>query len=126
MNFHQITVTTLVPPIVLLLSKLEVDHGKYDISSLRAIFLAAAPISAETIQSFEEKYSCQVMQAYGMTECTFASHVNLTAMGTEDGLKGIEKPGSVGVVTPSFKVKVTNHTKFIRHLNSSLSFSYIK
>ena len=108
MNFEQITVTTLVPPIVLLLSKLEVDREKYDKSPLRAVFVAAAPISAETIQSFEDKFSCRVMQGYGMTECTFPCHINLTAIGTDNGSQGTEKPGSVGVVTPSFKVKVVH------------------
>ena len=105
----------MVPPIVLLLSKLEVDHGKYDISSLRTVFLAAAPISAETIQTFEDKLSCRVMQAYGMTECTFATHINLTAIMMDNKSKGNGKPGSVGVVTPSFKVKVV-HSEY--QLNS--------
>lgn len=96
----------MVPPIVLLLSKLEIDHEKYDISSLREVFLGAAPVSAETIQSFEEKYSCRVIQAYGMTESTFATHINFTAVKMDKGSKRNGKPGSIGVVTPSFKVKV--------------------
>ena len=45
------------------------------------------------------------MQAYGMTECTFATHINLTAI-SDNKSNGYGKPGSVGVVTPSFKVKV--------------------
>lgn len=85
---HKITRTHVVPPILLALAKQPVVD-KYNLSSLRVLTSAAAPLSRKLIEECEDRLSnCVVKQAYGTTETCLNTH-------TPDEREKI-KPGSVG------------------------------
>lgn len=86
----------LVPPIALLLAK-HPAADNFDLSSVRAIVSSAAPLSLEIIKTIISKYKWDVLQGYGMTECTLATHFMPP---------GQRKYGSVGMIMPFFESKV--------------------
>jgi acyl-CoA synthetase (AMP-forming)/AMP-acid ligase II len=63
----------VVPPVVLALAKHPIVD-RYDLSSLRMIMSAAAPVSPDLCRALSERLGCQVKQAYGMTELSPCSH----------------------------------------------------
>ena len=86
----------LVPPIALMLTKHPVVD-QFDLSSVRAIISSAAPLSLDVIETIIKKFKWDVLQGYGLTECTLATHFMPV---------GQRKNGSVGVVMPFFESKV--------------------
>ena len=70
---HRITYVYVVPPIFLALRSPLVD--KYDVSSVRALFSGAAPLSADVATEVGKRLHCEVVQGYGMTEASPATHV---------------------------------------------------
>lgn len=85
---YKITRAHLVPPIVLALAKQPIVD-KYDLSSLKIITSAAAPLGNELTLECEQRLNCIIKQAYGLTETSPMTHVN------PDEREKI-KPGSVG------------------------------
>ena len=91
---HHISRTYLVPPIMLFLAKSPaVDN--YDLSTLKYICSGAAPLGAELATAVAERLDCCVVQGYGMTEMSPATHF------TPD--LGTIKPASIGVLIPNTK-----------------------
>ena len=70
---YRVTYVYVVPPIFLALRNPIAD--KYDLSSVRALFSGAAPLSAEVAKQAAERFHCEVVQGYGMTEASPATHV---------------------------------------------------
>jgi acyl-CoA synthetase (AMP-forming)/AMP-acid ligase II len=65
---HQISLSCLVPPIMVLLAKHPLVD-QYNISSLRTIISGAAPLSAELSQDVQARLTgCKIIQGYGLTE----------------------------------------------------------
>ncbi|TXT14831.1 uncharacterized protein COLE_01024 [Cutaneotrichosporon oleaginosum] len=99
---YKITYGLIVPPILLVLlhSKL---LAKYDISSMRAMVCAAAPLSALQAEAFAAKFpDIKLMQGYGMTECSPATHV----MAAHE-VEGNE--GYCGRMLPTFQARLVDH-----------------
>lgn len=90
----------LVPPIITMLSKLSIVDD-YDLTSVKVIISAAAPLSSNVIGKIIEKFEWDLMQASGLTECV-VSHV--TPRGEN---KCLGKMGSVGILMPFTEAKVT-------------------
>ena len=89
----------LVPPILLGLAKHPVVD-KYDLSSLRMLISAAAPLGQETEVAVTQRLpSCECKQAWGMSE--------LSPIGTLNSDFNI-KPGSVGPLVSSTVGKIVN------------------
>jgi long-chain acyl-CoA synthetase len=63
-----------------------------DTSSLRRVICGAAPMPAELVHAFEERYGVPVVEGYGLSEGTCASTLNPPA--------GVRKPGTVGLPLP--------------------------
>jgi acyl-CoA synthetase (AMP-forming)/AMP-acid ligase II len=97
---HRITVAPLVPPIVLALAKQPIVD-RFDLSSLKMIFCAAAPLSAELSRACIERVPCTIRQGYGMTEASPATHISPVEP---------EKIvlGSVGVCLPNTECKLVD------------------
>ena len=64
---YRITRIHVVPPILLALAKHPVVD-RYDLSSLRMLVSAAAPLDAAVGRAVQERLGCLVKQGYGMTE----------------------------------------------------------
>ena len=97
---HGVTFAHLVPPIVLALAKSPVVE-QYDLSRIRTIFSGAAPLGEELTRACQERLSCRVMQGYGMTETSPATHITPKGMTKP-------KPGSVGVCLPNTECKLVS------------------
>ena len=97
---HRVTIGYLVPPIVLALTKTPLVD-EYDLSSLRWILSAAAPLGADVGLACSERLGCQVFQGYGLTETSPVSH--LSPFG-----EGEAKAGSVGRCIPNTESKIVD------------------
>lgn len=67
---HEVTVCSLVPSIMAMLLRLFPEGIEGGLPRARFAFCGAAPLSAETWRSFEERFGLPVYQGYGLTETT--------------------------------------------------------
>jgi acyl-CoA synthetase (AMP-forming)/AMP-acid ligase II len=72
---YGLTRAHLVPPILLGLAKHPVVD-QYDLSSLKAIVSAAAPLGEDLASACAQRLGCIVKQGYGLTETSPVTHVN--------------------------------------------------
>jgi acyl-CoA synthetase (AMP-forming)/AMP-acid ligase II len=84
-----------VPTIYAKLVSLPADHAA-DMSSLRRVICGAAPMPAELIARFEERFGVPLLEGYGLSEGTCASTINPP--------DGVRKPGTVGLPLPGQRV----------------------
>jgi long-chain acyl-CoA synthetase len=91
------TYFSAVPAIYAMLSTL--PHTEHpDLSSVRLAVCGAAPMPAELIERFENRYGLPLLEGYGLSEGTCASTIN--------PLNGPRKPGTVGLPFPGQQVAV--------------------
>ncbi|THD81549.1 acyl-CoA synthetase [Aliigemmobacter aestuarii] len=69
-----------------------------DVSSLRGAFSGSAPLPIELFNRFEKATGVQIIEGYGLTECTC-----LVSCNPPDGIKKI---GSVGIPFPHTQVRI--------------------
>jgi acyl-CoA synthetase (AMP-forming)/AMP-acid ligase II len=99
---YRITVTYLVPPIVLALAK-HPAVDKYDLSSVRLVFSGAAPMGADLERACSQRLGgAPVLQGYGMTEASPVTHSNAMRDLSE------AKPGAVGRTIPNTECKIVD------------------
>ncbi len=98
MQDHAVTRAYLVPPIVLALAKHPLVD-RYDLSPLKSIISGAAPLSTELANEVTARLAVEVLQGYGMTETSPATHI---------ALEGCGKPGSVGGLVPSSECRIVD------------------
>lgn len=80
------------------------DNELHDLSSLKSILCAAAPISGEILQQISAKHKCEVKLGYGLTECYLATQVKSCDLSTH-----FNKYDSVGKPTEFTEMKVSCH-----------------
>ncbi|UTR77511.1 4-coumarate--CoA ligase family protein [Streptomyces cavourensis] len=98
---HRITGLYVAPPIVLALAKHPLV-GEYDLSSLRYIVSAAAPLDAELAAVCSARLGLPpVRQAYGMTELSPGTHV--VPLSVEQ-----PPPGTVGRLLPNTEMRIVS------------------
>ena len=95
---HNITYAYVAPPIVLHLAKSQLV-SKYDLSSLRFLTSGAAPLTKDLILQVHERLGLPVKQAYGLSETSPVSHIQLW----DDSWK--TKIGSVGPTLPNLATR---------------------
>jgi long-chain acyl-CoA synthetase len=89
------TYFSAVPAIYAMLSALP-DDVEPDTSSVRFAVCGAAPMPAELIARFEQRYGPTIIEGYGLSECTCAATIN--------PIDGLRKPGTVGLPLPGLEV----------------------
>jgi acyl-CoA synthetase (AMP-forming)/AMP-acid ligase II len=96
---YGITLAPVVPPVVLALARAPLVD-QFDLSALRTVMSAAAPLADGLAVACGERLGCQVVQAYGMTEASPAI----------SAFKSDETPrvGSVGRLLPNTECKVVD------------------
>ncbi|WP_069171289.1 4-coumarate--CoA ligase family protein [Streptomyces griseus] len=98
---HRISGLYVAPPIVLALAKHPMV-GAYDLSSLRYIVSAAAPLDAELAAACSARLGLPaVRQAYGMTELSPGTHV--VPLDEPN-----PPPGTVGKLLPSTEMRIVS------------------
>jgi len=95
---YRITRSFVAPPIVLALARHPLVD-EFDLSHIRLMNSAAAPLKAELAAEASKRLGCEVVQGYGMTELSPASHMTPP---------GWFKPGSVGVTVASTQSKIAD------------------
>lgn len=98
MEKYGVTIAPLVPPIVLGLAKHPLVD-KFNLSKLRAITSGAAPLGADLEMACGNRLNCLVLQGYGMTEVSAASHIN-------PGDPALVRHGSVGFTLSNMESKI--------------------
>jgi acyl-CoA synthetase (AMP-forming)/AMP-acid ligase II len=96
---HGITRAEVVPPIVLGLVNADVVDD-YDLSTLRLLTSAAAPLGADLARACARRLGCRVKQAYGMTEVSGGTHIAPDA--------GPDRPDSVGPALPGVECRIVD------------------
>lgn len=97
---YGVTLTHLVPPIILALSKHPVVDN-YDLSKLKTIFSGAAPLDEHLTRACMQRLDCEVRQGYGMTETSPVTH-------SSPADPAQVKFGSVGVPAPNTECKIVD------------------
>ena len=95
---RRVTVGFCAPPIVLALAKQPIVD-QYDLSSLRVILSAAAPLGKDVQEAAAKRLGCAVVQAWGLTETSPAA--TCSPLGA-----GAQRPGSVGVCMPNTECEI--------------------
>jgi acyl-CoA synthetase (AMP-forming)/AMP-acid ligase II len=90
---YGVTYLHLVPPVVIALAKHPLVD-KYDLSKAKWALSAAAPLGGPAAEAFTARLGTQLIQAYGMTEVSGATHAGSC-------LPGKVKPTSGGTLLPN-------------------------
>ncbi|MFF1461447.1 4-coumarate--CoA ligase family protein [Streptomyces sp. NPDC058330] len=100
---HRVSGLYVAPPIVLALAK-HPAVGAYDLSSLRYVVSAAAPLDADLAAACSARLGLPpVRQAYGMTELSPGTHV--VPLDAEN-----PPPGAVGKLLPGTEMRIVSLT----------------
>ena len=99
---YSVDVAVLTPHLILLLAK-HPDVDKFDLSSLRYINSAAAPLGGDVMKAISAclQRHCIIRQGYGLTETSPATHATPLIF-------GMRRPGSIGVPILNQLVKVVD------------------
>jgi acyl-CoA synthetase (AMP-forming)/AMP-acid ligase II len=95
---HRVTLSHVVPPIVLQLAKNPLVDN-YDLSSLKMIFSGAAPLGVDLSAACIKRVGCGIRQGYGMTETSPVTH---SSPPHPDDMK----LGAVGPAAPNTECKL--------------------
>jgi fatty-acyl-CoA synthase len=91
--FHteRVTVTGGVPTIWMgVLQYLDANPGKFDLSSIRAMYVGGSAVPQALIEAFEKRYGLPIYQAWGMTEMAplgTVAHCPQSMAGATDAVK---------------------------------------
>lgn len=96
---HRPTYFSAVPAIYAMLTALPSDV-RPDTSSLRFGICGAAPMPADLIRRFEERFDVPIVEGYGLSETTTASALN--------PVDGVRKPGTVGLPLTGQRIRIVN------------------
>ncbi|SDC18706.1 AMP-binding protein [Ruegeria marina] len=88
----------IVPPVALALAKHPMVEG-HDLSCVKHVNCAAAPLSADLSDAMGRRLGTNAAQGYGMTELSPVSHVSPYGKG---------KPGASGIAIPNTESRIVN------------------
>ena len=88
-----------VPTMFVALSNLP-DIGRYDLRSVKGIFVGAAPLTRAIKDDFESKTGGRMIEGYGLTEAVTAIAAN--------PYHGLHKIGSIGIPFPDVDMKIVS------------------
>jgi acyl-CoA synthetase (AMP-forming)/AMP-acid ligase II len=94
----RIPIAHVVPPMAIALARHPVVD-RYDLSSLRWVFSAAAPLGEPIIDALEQRLGVGVRQGYGMTEASPATHF---------GVPTHTRRGTVGSLVPNTECRIVD------------------
>ena len=87
---HKITYTYVAPPVVLHLAKSPIVSN-YDLSSLRMLTCGAAPLTKELIYAVKGRLGTEVKQAYGLSETSPVTHIQVCFFHPESQLLNMKQ-----------------------------------
>jgi len=81
---------------------------RIDISSVKYCFSGSAPLPVEIMKRFETLTGGKITEGFGLTESSPITHVN--------PLRGLQKPGSIGIPVPGTDMKIVDTETGTREL----------
>jgi acyl-CoA synthetase (AMP-forming)/AMP-acid ligase II len=98
MQRYEVTIAPIVPPIVVALAKHPIVD-QYRLPKLRWVNSGAAPLGDDVQAACAQRLGCLVVQGYGMTETTVATHTT-----------PLDRPrsGSAGLLLPNTECKIVD------------------
>lgn len=100
LNKYKITYTEIVPTVLFMLIKLNIDISKYDLRALRFIGCGSSTLPISSQKEFIDKYGIKVCNLYGLSE-TGPSHIDYP-------LEADWKPGSIGIPLDVNECRIIN------------------
>jgi len=97
---YRVTYTYIPPPIVLALGKHPVVD-KYDLTSLKCVNSAAAPLTRDLTEAVWDRLKIPVKQGFGLSETAPATHIQAP----DEWAKFM---GSVGKLVPNTEAKIVD------------------
>ena len=94
---HKVTFLISVPTAISALMQRPVDA---DISTIKTTFSGSSPLPVELFKRFEKAVGVEIIEGYGLTECTCLVSIN--------PIGGVKKIGSVGIPFPYTDVRILN------------------
>jgi acyl-CoA synthetase (AMP-forming)/AMP-acid ligase II len=95
---HRPTFTSGTPSMFTQLLESQTRHPR-DVSSLQVVLCGSAPVSAELMTNLTNRFGCEVVEGYGLTE---------GGANVETPRWGIKKLGSAGLPVPDVEVRVVD------------------
>ena len=74
------------------------DLSKYDLSAIRYCVSGGAPLPLEVKHEFEKLTGCNLVEGYGLSECS--------PVATCNALQGVNKDGSIGLPVPGTQLSI--------------------
>lgn len=95
---HRVEKLYIAPPVAIALAKHPLVD-QFDLSSLKVVMSAAAPLGADVAGAVANRLGCAVIQGYGMTELSPLSHVVPHRS---------PRPGAVGISAPNTATRIVD------------------
>ena len=95
---HRVERLFVAPPVAIAFAKHPMID-QFDLSSLKVVMSAAAPLGADVAQAVSTRLRCSVIQGYGMTELSPLTHVVPHHS---------PRPGAVGVTAPNSRTRIVD------------------
>ena len=89
---HRVEYMPLVPTMMTLLLQ-QPNLDEFDASSLKTMFVSAAPVPIELAEAFEKRFDCEVFEGYGQTEAAPAIAIMRPGLAKKAGSTGPPLPG---------------------------------
>ena len=105
---HKITMCQFVPTMINTMLQ-EPDIEEYDLSALRLIMYAAAPMPVELLKKALARFQCGFMQFYGQTETGPMTTVLRPSDHRPDDPKSLERLASCGRPVLIFEARLVDH-----------------
>ncbi|OZM71788.1 long-chain-fatty-acid--CoA ligase [Amycolatopsis antarctica] len=94
---HRVTIFEGVPTMYAAMLQ---APGSFDVGSLRTCLSGGAPLPVEVMRSFEDRFGCEILEGYGLSETSPVASFNHP--GTP------RKPGSVGVAVRGMEIRLVD------------------
>jgi len=95
---YRVRQISVAPPVALVLAKHPMV-ADFDLSALRRVMSAAAPLGGDVAAAIADRLGLEVFQGYGMTELTTGSHVCLP---------GQARAGTCGITVPNTECRIVD------------------
>ena len=97
---HRATILVGIPQLFQAMAQATLPFWLPWVLRLRMAISGAAPLPRETLEAFERKYRFPLLEGYGLSEAAPVVAFN--------PLRGVRKPGSVGLPVPDVQVKIVD------------------
>ena len=95
---HRMEKLLIAPPVAIALAKHPMID-QFDLSSLKVVMSAAAPLGGEVAEAVAQRIGCAVIQGYGMTELSPVTHIVPHRA---------PRSGSVGLTSPNSRTRIVD------------------